>query len=279
MLLGAHLSSAGGYKNALQKIADMGGNCLQIFSASPRGWNFAAPSDETADEFRNLKKRLGIDPIYFHASYLINLADKGSVGHLSVTSLTAELKAAKKLGVKGSIVHLGSFKDGGADDPEHPLYDTLLQRVKEVLAATPEETLFVIENSGTRKIGRKLEQISAVIRDIKSERLRIALDTCHLHSAGYDIASAKKLDGFLKQFDALIGLGRLEVMHLNDSRDPFASLRDRHENIGEGALGLAPFRLMLNHPKLRRLPFIIETPGFDDIGPDKKNLDILKSLV
>lgn len=279
MLLGAHLSIAGGYDKALGKAALIGANCLQIFSASPRGWNFAEPSDETADEFKRLKKKCEIDPVYFHASYLINLADKGSVGHLSVKSLTAELKAAKKLGVKGSIVHLGSFKDGGADDPEHPLYDTLLRRVKEVLAATPEETLFVIENSGTRKIGRKLEQISDIIRSVKSKRLRVALDTCHLHSAGYDICSAKGLDAFLKEFDILIGLWRLEVIHLNDSRDPFASLRDRHENIGNGTLGLAPFRLILNYPKLRRLPFIIETPGFDDRGPDKKNLDILKSLV
>lgn len=277
--LGAHLSIAGGYHKALLKATSIGANCLQIFSASPRGWNFADPSEDVIVEFTDPKNRQGIEPIYFHASYLINLADQGSVGHLSVKSLVAELNSAKKLGVKGSVIHLGSFKDGNTENIRYSLYGTLIRRAKEVLLATPKETLFIIENAGTRKIGRTVEQISEIVKDLNNKRVRVALDTCHLHASGYDIKTKKKLDEFLSLFDKLIGLERLELMHLNDSRDPFASLRDRHDNIGEGAIGREPFRLILNHPKLRHLSFIIETPGFDDTGPDKKNLNILKSLV
>ncbi len=276
---GAHLSTAGGMEKALEKIVTIGGNCLQIFSTSPRGWNTAKVSAESAKKFIEKKKELRIDPIYFHASYLINLADKGSTGHLSKRSLIAELVVAKELGVKGSIVHLGSFKAENADGTDHPFYPTLIKNIKEVLARTPKETFFMIENAGNRKIGRSLNQIASIIKDVGSERVRVCLDTCHLFSAGYEFSTKEKLDAFLKDVDAKIGLDRLELIHANDSRDPFASMRDRHENIGEGTLGKALFKLLINHPKLKHLPFILEVPGFDDLGPDKRNLDILTSLV
>ncbi len=283
--LGAHLSIAGGYHNAVNKINEIGGSTLQIFSGSPRGWNFAKPTDADIDVFTSLKKQFQITPVYFHASYLLNLGTDEKLGVISRSSLKHELKLASKMGIRGSIVHLGSFKYdkdldmNGYDVSKEIKYSALINNISEVLKDTPEDTFFMIENAGTRKIGRTIEEIARIIKDVNNPRLRVCLDTCHLHAAGYDITTQDKLDSFLEKFDSLIGLQKLELWHVNDSKDPFGSLRDRHENIGKGMVGVDTFRGLLNHPKLKDLSFIIETPGFDDKGPDKQNLDILKGLI
>lgn len=273
--LGAHVSTAGGFEKALTHLSNIGGNVLQIFSASPRGWNFAKTDPLQTSRFREAKAKLHISDVFFHASYLINLADGGKTGHMSKLSLIAELKAASALGIKGSIIHLGSFKDSKTDEK----YNILIKNIKEILAQTPEDTYFIAENAGNKKIGQSLDELASIVCDVNNPRMKICLDSCHLFSAGYDLRTEDKLNAFLQKFDKKIGLGHLEVWHLNDSRDPFDSGRDRHENIGVGTIGLDEFRLVINHPKLKHLPFIIETPGFDGNGPDKRNLDILKSLV
>lgn len=277
--IGAHVSSAGGYGEALKRILAIGGNCLQIFSASPRSFTPAKLSGEEAAVFlAERKSRDKVEPIYFHVSYLINLADSGRIGKLSKMLLTAELKVAEKIKAKGSIVHLGSFKLKESETPSDASFQILINNIKEVLSDTPVSTLFILENAGTRKIGRTLEEIGKIIGAVGDKRLKVCLDTCHLHAAGYDLGSLSKLEKFLRDFDELVGLSRLEAIHANDSKDPFGSLRDRHENIGAGSVGREVFKLLLNHPKTRGLPFICETPGFDGLGPDKKNLDILKAL-
>ncbi|MBI4226091.1 deoxyribonuclease IV [Candidatus Roizmanbacteria bacterium] len=280
--LGAHQSIEGGYTKALDRIKKIGGNCLQIFSTSPRGWNFSKIDTVQIIQFIEAKGIHKIDPIYFHASYLINLAKRDKIGSLSKLSLISELTVASKLNIKGSIVHLGSFKQKTDNqtlfEENKSQYDDLSLNVKEILDKTPDNTLFIIENAGNRKVGKDLTEIAYIIKRISNKRVKVCLDTCHLHSAGYDITSPQKLDNFLLSFDRLIGLKKIEVIHVNDSRDPFNSGRDRHENIGSGTIGHRTFRLLLNHPKTRHFPFIIETPGFDQKGPDKKNLDVLKSL-
>jgi deoxyribonuclease-4 len=272
--LGAHLSISGGHYKAISRIQEIGGNCLQIFSASPRGWNFAKLDETQIKLFVENKKNSGIDPIYFHASYLVNLADAERVGNFSKQSLINELNLAPQMGVKGSIVHLGSYKTEAT--PEK--YQTLIKNIKEILEKTDERSLFMIENAGNRKIGQTIEEIGQIIKDVGSDRVKVCLDTCHLFSNGYDLRSDKQLEELLFKFDKLVGIARLELWHLNDSRDPLKSGRDRHENIGQGTIGLDEFKVLLNHPKTKEHPFIIETPGFDGNGPDKKNLDILKSL-
>ena len=296
LTLGGHVSIAGGYKEALPRAAAIGGNALQMFSGSPRGWNYAKVTSEQAEEFKKEAKKLGIVATYFHASYLVNLADDGPNGKHSVEALVAELAVAEALGVRGSIIHLGSFKDvkkeakdlmptlfGKKDSmpayEKHPKYPLLISNIKAVLKKAPKNTLFIIENMGMRKIGRALDEVASIVKDVDDERVRVCLDTCHLHVAGYDLSTRKKLDYFLNEFDRLIGLNRLECVHMNDSRDEFGSLRDRHDNIGEGKVGKEVFKLLLNHPKTKHLSFLLEVPGFDDTGPDKKNVDILKSLV
>lgn len=282
--LGAHLSIAGGYDQALDRINNIGGNCLQIFSTSPQSWGFAKIDNETIDKFKTKKQKLKIDPVFFHASYLINLVDAGRIGELSKNFLKHELNIASKLGIKGSIAHLGSFKKDLRKEQPLPYpgfdpYGDLTVKLIEILANTPHDTEFMIENAGNNKIGRKLDEIAVIVGQVKDKRLRVCLDICHLYSAGYNLSTPKLLDDFLLSFDTLIGLENLAVIHANDSRDPFDSGRDRHENIGRGTVPIATFQLLLNHPKTKNLPFIIETPGFDDNGPDKKNLDILKNLI
>lgn len=273
--LGAHVSIAGGYDQSLNRIKAIGGNCLQIFSSSPRGWNFVKLEDKQTGLFRTKKKELRIDPVYFHASYLLNLASPGRIGQLSTQHLTHELKTASKLGIKGSVIHLGSYIDHTTRKEK---YKILLEHIGKVLLKTPRDTLFIIENAGTRKIGLHIDEIAEIIQDLKDKRIKICLDTCHLHAAGYDLRTEKSFAEFLEVLDAKIGMNKLEVWHANDSRDHRGSYRDRHENIGEGLVGIEVFKNILNHPKTKNLPCIIETPGFDDNGPDQKNLNILKSL-
>lgn len=276
--IGAHVSAAGGYSEALGRAAAIGADAMQIFAASPRGWKFAKISELDAKLFNALRSEKKIDPIFFHASYLINLADQGPTGTMSKKSLIAELTVAAACGVRGSIVHLGSFKNGNEGEVPPKAWSVLIKNVKEVIAKTPKNVFFIAENSGTRKIAQSLDELARIVKEVASPRLKVCLDTCHLFSAGYNISTEKGLDEFLKEFDSKIGLDRLELIHTNDSRDPFASMRDRHENIGEGTLGKKTFQLVLNHPKLRHLPFILEVPGFNDEGPDKKNVEIMRSL-
>lgn len=286
--LGAHQSIAGGYTQALERINNIGGNCLQIFSSSPRGWNFPKITEQEISQFLSLKSQLNIDPIYFHASYLINLADEERIGHLSKISLISEMNLAPKLNIRGSIIHLGSYKEKQQltinnylidGRPQDNKYKVLINNIKEILDKTPKEALFIIENAGNRKIGQTLEEISQIVKDINDKRVRLCLDTCHLFSNGYGFKNTEELDLFLDKLEKLDLLGRLEVWHVNDSRDGFNSGHDRHGNIGQGMIGLDEFRTLLNHLKTKNYPFIIETPGFDNNGPDKKNLDILKSMI
>lgn len=285
MKLGAHVSASGGYSQAVRKVSNIGGDCLQIFSTSPRGWRFADPDEAEVLKFKEATKRYSVYPTYFHASYLINLAGSEDVREKSVSSMIAELNTASRFGIKGTVVHLGSFKKGRSEDSgtllfeESPeVYKDLFESIKRILNETPKETLLIIENMGTRKIGKSLEEIAYIIEKLSSPRLRVCLDTCHLHAAGIDLSTEDLLNDFIDHFDKIIGISLLEFFHINDSRDEFGSLRDRHENIGEGKIPKEVFSLILNHPKLKKVPFITEVPGFDGNGPDKKNINILKSL-
>lgn len=274
MLIGAHQSIEGGFEKALEKIQAIGGVCLQIFSASPRSWQTSPLTEKQVLTFRNHKTKSGIDPVYFHASYLVNLANTGYIGQKSQESLIVELNSAKKLGIKGSVVHLGSHK--GVETKTS--YSALIYNIQLILDKTA-DVLFIIENAGTHKIGHSLLEIGNIIRDVGDPRVRVCLDTCHLHASGHDLSTESNLDKFLLDFDKLVGLGTLELFHINDSKDEFGSWRDRHENIGEGKVGISVFKNILTHPSLNKLPFILETPGFDRKGPDKKNVEIAKRAI
>lgn len=282
MKFGAHQSISGGYDKALERVNKIGGNCLQIFSTSPRGWSFPKINSKDQRLFIEKKNHLQINPVYFHASYLVNLADIDRIGMMSKKSLINELDVASQLSIVGSIVHLGSFKGNQPtlwDVSKDKRYSVLVTNILEILTNTPKDTYFIIENAGNRKIGQTLEEISQIVKDVNDKRVKICLDTCHLFSAGYSFKNIEELDTLLTKLEELNLLDKLELFHVNDSRDAFASLHDRHDNIGQGTLGIESFKTLLSHPKTKNYPFIIETPGFNNEGPDKKNLDILKALV
>lgn len=283
--IGAHLSTSGGYTNALESIVEKGGNCLQIFSSSPRMWTDSKIDEVSIQAFVEKKDELAIDPIYFHACYLINLADPGPTGQKSLKSLIFELNVAEKLHVKGSIVHTGSFKDGKNPVDNYlemrgtEQYQFLISNIQSVLSETPQNTFLILENAGNRKIGRTIDQLANIMEDVNDSRVRVCLDTCHLHAAGYDLTKPDAFETFLDEFDNHIGLDKLEVIHMNDSRDELGSLRDRHDNLGEGNVGMNVFKHFLNSNRIAHVPIIIETPGFDGNGPDKRNIDIVKGLI
>ena len=272
MKIGAHVSIAGGYDKAVQKASAMGCNALQIFSASPRGWNFARPTDEDIDLFLKTREQHSIETVVFHASYLINLADTNRIGPLSRQLLTHELKLAARMNVIGSVIHLGSYKNNGNGHEE------LCSNIQAVLDKMPDDRYFIIENAGNRKIGQTIEQIAEIIKQLKDPRLKVCLDTCHLHAAGYDLRTKEAYDSFVDTFDTQIGLNRLAVWHINDSHDPFGSLNDHHENLGYGHVGIEVFDHIMHDPRMSDIPRILEVPGLDGAGPDKPNVDKLKAI-
>lgn len=275
--IGGHLSVSGGYDKALERAVDIGANCLQIFSSSPRIWGIAPVSDEQTQTFREKKHELLIDPIYFHASYLVNFADNERIGKASIQTLIQELTLAARMEILGSIIHLGSFKQ--QEQPTTQQYSLLFSNIQAVLDQTPENTFFIIENAGNKKLCWSLDELGFIVKELNSARVRVCLDTCHLWGAGYDLSSPEKFAAYFLEFDHKVGLDKLEVFQVNDSKDTLGSFRDRHENIGEGNIPLEEFRLLLNNPKTRDIPFILEVPGEDKKGPDARNVQILKDLI
>lgn len=274
--IGAHLSVAGGYANALDRAVAIGANCLQIFSSSPRIWGIAPVTEEQTGLFKEKKHTLAIDPVYFHASYLVNFADNERIGKASIQTLIQELHLAARMEILGSIIHLGSFKQ--QEQPTTEQYHILFSNIQQVLDQTPENVFFIIENAGNKKLCWSIDELGFIVKELNNPRVRVCLDTCHLWGAGYDLSTPEKFDAYFLEFEKKVGLEKLEVFQVNDSKDSLGSFRDRHENIGEGIIPLEEFRLLLNDPKTTDIPFILEVPGEDKKGPNKHNVEILKNL-
>ena len=280
--VGAHLSTSGGLFKAVESSRVMGGNAVQIFSSSPRMWLAGEPKSEVVEKFNELKKRYDIKPVFIHAKYLVNLAsDKEELVEKSKQSLSFDLKVGEMIGAAGVIVHLGSHQGRGFE----AVKEQLAREIKTIIKESPGDTMFLIENAAQKKgkIGYRFEEISFLLKAVNSSRVGWCLDSCHAYNAGYFLgeATGNPLLGF-DIVDEMVRLGlvdSLRCLHLNDSRDEYDSGRDRHANLGEGEMGKEELSIYLNHPKLKHLPVIIETPGFEGKGPDKKNLDILKSWI
>jgi len=278
MIFGAHVSIAGGIEYAPERAKDLGADALQIFASPPQTFTFSPPNEFQIELFRHRVKQARIDPVFFHGVYLINLAsDIPQNLNLSVKSLTSYQHLAFRVGAKGTIFHLGSHKGKGFKK----VFATVVNSLRQILNETNPDLFLVIENSvaSAGKIGGRFGEIGAIVKEVKDLRLKVCLDTCHLFVSGYPIHQKDGLEKTLKEFGKEVGFERLVVIHANDSRTPFLSAIDRHEDIGKGYIGLQGFKNIVNHKRLRHLPFIIETPGFEDKVPDQKNLEILRSLV
>lgn len=275
--LGAHVSVGKGLIASLDKARDMGANCLQIFTSPPQSFLMSKFSDSDCAQFKRRAIALDIQPVFIHATYLINLAsEKKRLLESSILSLIDDLTIAGKIGARGSIVHTGSHKGAGFEKAMPVVVDA----IKKVLAKTPPNTKLYLEiaSGGKGKIGATFEELAILLKTVGGKRVGVCLDTAHMFAAGFALDTNQKLDELTQKIGDTVGWETIDCMHANDSKVEFGSGRDRHENIGKGFIGIEPFRLLLQHKQFSQLPFILETPGFDGKGPDKENLDILRSL-
>ena len=276
MKLGAHVSTAGGVHNAVDRAQEIGAEAIQIFASSPRAWAFKPPKEEDLLAFHEKSQEAGLGPIFLHGSYLVNVGGTPELVEKSVQSLTQHMNAAKQIGAVGVIFHSGSHKGVGFD----AILEQAAAALNEVLTGTPEDVQLIIENCAGMgaQIGASFQELGRLIKAVGNDRIKICLDTEHAFAAGYNIADPDAIDAAMTEFDEEIGLGRLIVVHANDAKVEFGSGVDRHENIGEGQIGIQGFQTIMGHSAFRDVPFLLEVPGADKKGPDKENLDRLKDI-
>ncbi len=277
MKLGAHVSIGGKLSNALDTGKSIGCETIQIFTSNPRGWSFKIRSEEEIKEFCKNQKTLNISPVFGHMIYLVNLAsDNPHIYMNSINALISGLTLADKACFKGIITHIGSH--GGKGEKEGT--ERVVEALKQALESTNSNIPIILETDAGpgNHMGASFKEIANIIKKVGSKQIKVCIDTCHIFAAGYDISSPIKFDKVLDEFDKIIGLERLIVMHLNDSKGELGSKLDRHEEIGKGKIGLNTFEHIVNHPKLCDLCGIIETPDIKGFTDEKMSLDILKEL-
>lgn len=281
-LIGAHMSIAGGYHLAAEAAADLGMTTVQIFTKNNAQWKAKPITEAEANCFRTAIEDGGLQQPCSHASYLINLASpRDELRQKSIDAMVIELGRAEQLGLSGVVLHPGTATDCGEEEGIANVIaslDTVLQKT-----TTDNVEIWLESTAGQgSSLGHRFEHLAEIIDGAKDpSRLGVCLDTCHLFAAGYPLATAKEYRETWKSFDETIGRKRLRAFHLNDSKKPFASRVDRHEHIGEGHLGLEPFRRLMNDSKLSHLPMYLETPKGRREGTllDEINLDTLLNLV
>lgn len=274
MLFGAHCS--GGVKKALDRAAELEIDALQLFVQSPRAWRFPEHDPADLDAFRTRRRELGLGAVAVHALYLVNLATPNDDFYeKSVGTLCSTVDAACAIEADAVVFHVGSHLGAG--------FEAGLERVVPALAQALERcnetTWLCMENTagagGT--IGRSLEELAALYDALDGHpRLGICLDSCHLFASGYDVTDPAELDRLVGELDERIGLDRLRCLHVNDSKAPLGSNRDRHNNIGDGLMG-EKLGVFLGHPKLQGLPALLEVPG-QGKGPDAEQIRKLREL-
>ena len=275
-LLGAHVSVQGGVQTGPGRGKAIGATAIQVFTKTPNQWREPELTSRTVTEFRRERDRSGITSIVSHDSYLINLASPDPIlARRSVESFTAELRRCHALGIGAVVSHPGNF----LDDREAGLRRNA-EAYTRCLEAVPRVMVLLETTAGTgTSLGSTFEELARLRRLIgRRVRHRVAFcaDTCHLYSAGYDLV--KDYDGVWARWDDVVGLRHLQCLHLNDSKTPFGSRRDRHELIGEGSLGPDPFRRIMRDPRFAGVMKVIETPkGDDEVTFDRRMLRRLRA--
>jgi deoxyribonuclease-4 len=274
---GAHMSSSGGIDSAIDRIAAVGGDCVQVFTQSPRMWRPTDHKPEAIQRFREKRGAAGIGGVVCHALYLVNLAaPNDEIYDKSVQAMRATVDAACAIEADAVIFHVGSHLGSG--------FEAGLERTCAALAQILErcegDTWLLMENSagagGT--IGRSLEELAVLLERLDHHpRLGVCLDSCHLYVSGYDVTDRGAVDSLVAEVDGRIGLDRLRALHVNDSAAELGSNRDRHANIGEGVMGenLGAF---LAHPAFQHLSTYLEVPGENKTGPNANEIQKLRDL-
>ena len=275
--LGAHVSTQGGVATAPDRGVAIGATAIQLFTKTPNQWRDPSIDPATADQFRKAFSDSGLRVVVSHDSYLINLASPDPVlNQRSVLSFTAELQRCAALGIPYLVSHPGNYMD----DPHAGLARNSASYAKALRSVSGDVTVLLETTAGTgTALGSRFEelaQLRAALSEDVRHRVAFCADTCHLYAAGYDLVG--DFDGVWKAWDRHLGFAALRVLHLNDSKTPFNSHRDRHELIAEGSLGAEPFRRVMRDPRFAHVIKILETPkGDDDVTNDRKMLRRLRA--
>jgi deoxyribonuclease-4 len=277
MLIGAHVSTAGGLTNAIERGTDLACESIQIFNQSPRMWRPTRYGTEDFAAFREAMDSSPVDAVVIHAVYLINCATKDSeLRKKSLTSLTHALRTGDGIAADGVVLHPGAQKG----EPHR----ASMKRAAKVIAAALEDSegcpLLLEQTAGHKGLlGRNFEETAELIELAGSgSRLGLCLDSCHLFVQGYDVTDPEHLSAVVDEADAKVGLERLRCLHVNDAAAPLGSCRDRHANIGKGEMGKAGLAAFLSEPRFEGLPATLETPGPRKKGPDRKEVLAAKRL-
>ena len=282
------MSVAGGLPRAVARAVVHRCDALQIFAKNASQWRGRVLPPEEIREFRAHLRRASIAPVVSHASYLINLASAApALRRQSLEAMGDELDRAEALGLLGVVLHPGCYTAGNEADGLALIADALLELLR---ARRRGRTMILLEHTAGQgtALGATFEQLASIIAKMNDHRrVGVCLDTCHLLAAGYDICTPEGYASTFKQFGRLVGFERLRLFHMNDSKKPLGSRVDRHEHIGQGCLGLEPFRRIVNDRRFRSLPMVLETPkaegtakGAIEVDPlDEQNLNRLRALV
>jgi len=282
------VSSSGGISRSVGRGRDLDCESLQVFTHNPRTWNPIRHTDEEIAAFRQQAAEAGMAPLVSHGLYLINLGAPDAevpsgppgkaatttrnIHRYSVESLVQHLEVGGRLGLEGCVLHVGSSKGGSTEEA----MTRIVAGIVEALERTePDGSAVYLENTAGAgdTIGRTFEQLRAIADGVgHAGRLGFCLDTQHLFASGYPVHEQDGIDRVVEEFDRVVGLERLRCLHLNDSMVPFASNRDRHDNLGDGAIGADGMRRILGCPALQGLPVILEVPGIDGKGTDAENM-------
>ena len=277
MKIGAHVSTSGGISKAPARGREIGCEAIQIFGSSPQGWAFKAVPDQEVESFRQGAADSGIEAVFLHAIYLVNLGTSNPANLTKgIDSLINYMTLASRIGATAVIFHPGSH--GGAG------YESVLPQtvdaIKSVLEASPDGPYLAVENMAGmgQHIGARFEELGGILEAVNSPRLKVCLDTQHSFAAGYDLTTGEGIEDMLAKLDDGPGSANVVAIHANDSKRPCGSGVDRHDNIGDGFIGEDGFAVFMGHPAFRDVPFLLEVPGFEGKGPDQQNVDILKRI-
>lgn len=280
-LFGAHMSVSGGIALAFDRLAQVEGEALQIFTANQRQWQPSLPGPADIAAFQKRWHQAGPMPVASHDSYLINLASpKPETAEKSIAAFAAELQRCAELGIPYLVSHPGSHLGEGIEAGIATLATNLDRAF--TLADTGDQVMVLLETTAGQGTGlgasfAELAQIITASR--QSANLGVCYDTCHTFAAGYDIRTPQTYAKTMAEFDRLIGLDRLKFFHLNDSKKGLGSRVDRHEHIGQGAITIEGFRNLVNDPCFAAHPMVLETPKSDDLHEDRENLAVLRGLI
>ena len=274
LVLGTHMSIAGGLNKTAQNVVKMNANTMQIFSRNPRGSNFKNPSEKEVEEFQKIRKEHPFGPILAHAPYTMNLASaKPEVYEFACDVIREDIQRMDNLGIENIVFHPGSHTGIGTEAGIENIIRGLNKAITE--SQNIMVLLETMSGKGT-EIGVRFEELKTIRDGVNHpEKVGICLDTCHVFSAGYDIVN--HLEEVLDELDENIGLSYLRAIHLNDSMMPFGSRKDRHATIGDGEIGLEALMKVITNPRLAGIPFYLETP-LDDAG-HKKEIQMIKEYL